>query len=137
MTSLRRDGKTYDSENPGLACCAFASPGEVAGLQAKRAELGVSSTDTDRVNALGAELGVGGLTTELELSLLAVVGALGTRGRTFVPGGTGDTYKSKSTTITTPDKQHIVQRTEKQKSAFVVPRILIRKHAATHPCRES
>ena len=47
------------------------------------------------MNALGAELCVCVLTAKLEFSLLAVVGALSTRGRTFVPGGTGDTYISR------------------------------------------
>lgn len=74
----------------------LASPSEVASLKTERAVLEVPSTDTDGVNTLGAELGVSGLAAELELSLLAVVGALSTRGRTFVPGGTGDTYKSKA-----------------------------------------
>ncbi len=76
---------THDSENPGLPCRVFAGPCEVAGLKTKGAEFEVSSTNTYSVNTLGAELGAGGLTAELELSLLAVVGALGTRGRTFVP----------------------------------------------------
>lgn len=83
--------RTHNSENPGLACRVLAGPGEVTSLQTKGTELQVSSTDTDGVDALGAELGVGGLAAELELSLLAVVGALRTRGRTLVPGGTGDT----------------------------------------------
>lgn len=47
------------------------------------------------MDTLGAEPGVGGLTTELELSLLAVVGALGTGRRTFVAGRAGDTCVSK------------------------------------------
>ena len=94
---------THDSENPGLAGGALAGPGEVTSLEAEGTELEVSSTDTDRVHTLGAELGVGGLTAELELSLLAVVGALSTRGRTFVPGGAGDTYISKRTTFRGPE----------------------------------
>ena len=73
----------------------LAAPGEVTGLQTEGTELEVSSTDTNGMNALRTELGVRGLTAELEFALLAVVGALGTRGRTFVPGGTGDTYRSK------------------------------------------
>ena len=46
------------------------------------------------MDALGTKLGVGGLTAELEFSLLAVVGALGTCVRTLVPGRTGDTWMS-------------------------------------------
>ena len=67
---------THDSEDSGLACCALAGPGEVTGLQTEGTVLEVSSTDTNGVDALGAELGVSGLTAELEFALLAVVGAL-------------------------------------------------------------
>ena len=38
----------------------------------------VSTAGAHSVDALGPELGVGGLATELELALLAVVGALST-----------------------------------------------------------
>jgi hypothetical protein len=47
--------------------------------------LEVAATDTDGVDTLGAELGGSGLATELELSLLAVVGALRTSLRALVP----------------------------------------------------
>lgn len=70
----------------------LAGPGEVTGLQAESAILQVSSTDTDRVNALGAKLRVRWLTAELEFSLLAVGGTLGPSMRTLVPGGPRDTY---------------------------------------------
>ena len=70
----------------------LASPSKVARVETEGTVLEVAPTNTDGVDPLGAELGVGGLTTELELSLLAVVGALGPSSRTFVPGGTGDTY---------------------------------------------
>jgi len=43
------------------------------------------------VDALRAKLGVGGLTAELELALLAVVCALGAGSRTLVARRTGDT----------------------------------------------
>ena len=56
--------------------------------------LQVPSPDTDRVHPLGTKLRVGGLAAELELSLLAVVRALSTRGRTFVPGGAGNTCRA-------------------------------------------
>ena len=82
----------YDSENPSLASDMLAGPCKVTSLQTKGTVLQVSSTDTNGVNTLGTKLRVGWLTTELELSLLAVVGALGPSSRTFVPGGTGDTY---------------------------------------------
>jgi len=47
------------------------------------------------MDALGAELSVSRLTTELEFSLLAVVGALGTRCRSFVPGRARNTFQLK------------------------------------------
>ena len=43
------------------------------------------------MDALGTELGVGWLATELEFSLLAVVGALSTGMGALVPGGAGYT----------------------------------------------
>ena len=69
----------------------LAGPGEVTGLETEGTVLETSSTDTDTVNALRAELGVGGLTAELEFSLLAIAGTLSTRGRALVPGGAGNT----------------------------------------------
>ena len=57
---------------------ALGSPGEVARIETESTELGVPATRAHAVDAFGAELGVGRLTTELELALLAVVGALGT-----------------------------------------------------------
>ena len=82
---------TYDREDPSLASGALARPRKVASLETEGPVLQVSSTDTHGVDTLGTELRVGGLATELELSLLAVVGALGPRMRPFVPGGTGYT----------------------------------------------
>ena len=82
---------TYDADNPRLASDMFTAPSEVARIKTESTVLEVATADTDGMDALGAELGVGGLTTELEFSLLAIVGALGTRVRTLVPGGTGDT----------------------------------------------
>ena len=82
---------TYDTNQPRLAGDVLRAPCEVSGVETESTVLEVSSTDTNGVNALRAELGVSGLAAELELALLAVVGALSTRGRTFVPGGAGDT----------------------------------------------
>lgn len=89
---------THDSKDPGLASGVLAGPGKVTSLKTERAEFEVASPDTHRVDTFGTKLGVGGLTTELELSLLAVVGALSTGSRTFVPGGTGDTCNSTHST---------------------------------------
>ena len=82
---------THDTDDTGLLGSVFASPSKVARVETEGTVLEVAPTNTDGVDPLGAELGVGGLTTELELSLLAVVGALSTRCRTFVSGGAGDT----------------------------------------------
>ena len=70
----------------------LTGPCEVAGLKTKGTVLEVSAADTNGVNPLGTELGVGWLTAELELSLLAVVGALCPSFRPFVPGRPRDTY---------------------------------------------
>jgi len=86
----------HDTDNPRLPCNVLRAPCKVATFQAEGTILQVSSADTDSVNTLSSELGVGGLTTELELSLLAVVCALSAGFRAFVPGGTGDTHVGKS-----------------------------------------
>ena len=52
----------------------------------------VATTDTNGVNTLNAKTGIGCLTAELELSLLAVVGALRAGMRTLVPGRARDTW---------------------------------------------
>lgn len=61
------------------------SPGEVTGLKTEGTELVVTATDADKVDVLGANLGVGGLTAKLELSLLAH-GNLLTTGKTALVG---------------------------------------------------
>jgi hypothetical protein len=70
--------RTHNADDPCLPRNMLRSPCKVASLQAKRTVLQVSSTHPDSVNTLGTEFGVCGLTTELELSLLTVMGALGT-----------------------------------------------------------
>ena len=87
---------THDSEDPGLAGGVLAGPCEVAGLETEGAVLEVTPTDTNGVHPLGAKLGVGWLTAELEFSLLTVVGALCPSLRSFVPGGPRDTCMSSS-----------------------------------------
>ena len=82
---------THDTDDTGLLGSVFASPSKVARVETEGTVLEVAPTNTDGVNPLGAELGVGGLTTELELSLLAVVGALGSSCGAFVPGRARDT----------------------------------------------
>lgn len=64
----------------------LGGPGKVARVETESAILEVTATNAHGVNTLWAKPGVGGLTTELELSLLAVVGTLGTRRGAFVSG---------------------------------------------------
>jgi len=71
-------------------------PCEVTSVETEGTVLGVTTADAHGVDALGAELGAGRLTTELEFSLLAIVGALCTGCRTFVPGCTRNTWTSSS-----------------------------------------
>ena len=99
----------------------LATPGKVSRIQPQRAELGVPTSHTDGMDPFRAELCVGGLTTELELSLLAVVGALSTRGRTFVPGGTGDTYMSRDDHF---EDQHKRIRTKRKETDVSIFRLL-------------
>jgi len=71
-------------DNPCLFRNGFRAPRKVAGFETESTEFEVTTTGTDGVNALRTELGVGGLATEFELPLLAVVGALGTSFGAFV-----------------------------------------------------
>ena len=73
----------------------LTAPRKVARVETESTILEVTTTDTDGVNPLRSKLGVGGLTAELELSLLAVVGALGTGVGAFVPGGAGYTCRTR------------------------------------------
>jgi len=84
-------GVVDDIDDAGLASDGLAAPGEVAAVEAEGALLNVPTTDTDAVDALGTQLGVGGLTAELKLSLLAVEGALGTGGRALMAAVTANT----------------------------------------------
>ena len=70
----------------------LTAPRKVARIKAKGTVLEATAPDTDGVDTLGAKLGVGSLTAELELSLLAVVGALRAGMRTLVPGRARDTW---------------------------------------------
>jgi len=81
-----------DADDAGLARDAFAAPAEVAGVEAQGAELAVTAAGADEMYALGADTGVGGLAAFLESSLLAIVCAFGTGGRTLVTGVTRNTH---------------------------------------------
>ena len=62
----------------------LTSPGEVSRLQSQGTELLIPTPGPDCVDTLGSQFCISCLATELELSLLAVVGTLCARGRTFV-----------------------------------------------------
>ena len=99
-----------DGNDADLAGNALGTPREVARVEAESAELAVTTTGTDKMDTLGANTGVGGLTTLLESSnvlvrmtvlkeaiglcipLLAIVCALSTGGAALVTGVTGDTH---------------------------------------------
>jgi hypothetical protein len=84
-------GVVDNSNDTGLAGDGLGTPGEVTGIQTHGTELAVASTGADLVDALSTELGVGSLTTQLELSLLAILGALGSGSGALVAGVSADT----------------------------------------------
>ena len=77
---------THDTDNSCLSGNMLRSPCKVTAIETKSSIFEVSSTDTDSVNALSTKSGVCRLATKLELSLLAVMGALCTRCGTLVTG---------------------------------------------------
>jgi hypothetical protein len=83
---LVRGGVVSDTEDTALTGGGLRGPGEVTGLKTESAELVVATAGADEVDLLGANLGVGGLTAKLELSLLAH-GNLLTSGKTALVGG--------------------------------------------------
>jgi hypothetical protein len=86
--------QAYNTDKPSLSRDMLRCPGEVTSVETEGTVLGVTTTNAHCVDALCSKLGVGRLTTELEFSLLAVVGALGTSCRTFVPRRTRNTWTS-------------------------------------------
>lgn len=84
-------GVVDDVDDTGLAGDGFGAPAEGTGIQTQGTELGVASTGADSVDALLSKLGVGGLTAELELSLLTILSAFGTGVRTFMTAITTNT----------------------------------------------
>lgn len=81
-----------DTQHTRLGGNVLRTPCKVAGLETKGTVLEVASTNTNSVDSLGANTGVGSLTTELESSLLAVVRPSGTGGRALVARITSDTH---------------------------------------------
>lgn len=66
-----------NTDKPSLSCDMLRCPCEVTCVKTEGTVLGVTTTDAHSVNTLGTKLGASRLTTELEFSLLAIVGALG------------------------------------------------------------
>jgi hypothetical protein len=58
-----------DTDDTGLACASLTSPGEVTGVETKSSEFAVAAAGADEMDALGADTGVGRLTTFLESSV--------------------------------------------------------------------
>jgi len=58
-----------DTDDTGLAGNALGTPGEVTGLETESTELLVTTTGADKVDALCAQTGVGGLAALLESSV--------------------------------------------------------------------
>jgi hypothetical protein len=96
------------------------SPCKVTRVEAEGTVFGVTATDTHSVNTLWTKLSAGRLTTELEFSLLAIVGALGTGCRTFVPGRTRNTCMNSN-----------LISSEWNKNIYV----LVYRKSSTDPCR--
>jgi len=63
---------------PRLFGDMLRAPCKISPLETKGAKFSVSTTNTDGVYTFGAKFRVSGLTAKLELSLLAIVGALST-----------------------------------------------------------
>ena len=69
-------GWTYNTDNPRLLRDLLRAPCKVAAIETQRPVFEVSATNTDGVDTFYTELGACGLTSEFELSFLAVVGTL-------------------------------------------------------------
>jgi hypothetical protein len=88
-------GVVDNVNDTGLARDGLAAPGEGTRVETEGTVLGVATASTHSVDALLTELGVGGLATELELSLLTILGTLGTGMRALVTAITANTYTQK------------------------------------------
>ena len=62
-------GVVGNTDDTGLAGDALRSPREVTGFETEGTELLVTTTGTDKVDSLGTDTGVGGLTTLVEGSV--------------------------------------------------------------------
>lgn len=90
--SVFRGNKDLYSDDSRLLGDTLTWPTEVSTVQSQCSELLVAASYTDFVDTLGADTGVGGLSAELKLSLLAVRGTLSTGCGTFMTRITRDTH---------------------------------------------
>lgn len=81
-----------DRGDSRLSGDTFRGPREVTGFNTQSSELLVTTSGSDGVDSLGAQLGRGGLTAQFELPLLTVLGSLGTGGRSLVTRISGNTH---------------------------------------------
>ena len=63
-------GVVDNGQSTSLAGDTLGTPREVTRLETKGTTLEVTTTDTDKMNTLTTQLGVGGLTTQLEPKML-------------------------------------------------------------------
>jgi len=80
------------SDDSGFLGHSLTWPTEIAAVQSQCSEFSIASSDTDFMDTFGADTGVGGLTTEFKLSLLAVRGTLGAGCCTLMAGVARDTH---------------------------------------------
>jgi len=62
-----------DTDDTGLASNTLGSPAEVTRVETEGTELAVTTAGAHEMDALGADTGVGGLTTLLESSVVTMV----------------------------------------------------------------
>ena len=85
-------GVVNDANDTSFAGNTLSTPREVTRIKTKSTELLVTTTSADRVDTLGTDSGIGGLTAGLKLPLLADLGAHGTSVRTLVTRVSADTH---------------------------------------------
>ena len=79
-------------DQPGLPGNVLGSPSKVTAVEPQGSVLGVSTSGSDFVDPLGGQLGHGGLSTQLKLSLLSVVCSSRTGSGALVPRISSDTH---------------------------------------------
>jgi hypothetical protein len=86
-----REMTTDHTDKSRLLRDMLRRPRKISTVETQSTELYISATNAYAVDALCAELGIGGLAAELEFSFLAVVCALGTGWGSLVSRRTRDT----------------------------------------------